>query len=50
MCNAGISIDGLLLRLKDEDFDRILSINVKGAARLRARRHEGDDARQAPAA
>jgi len=31
VCSAGISIDGLLLRLKDEDFDRILSINVKGA-------------------
>lgn len=31
VCSAGISIDGLLLRLKDEDFDRILSVNVKGA-------------------
>lgn len=31
VCSAGVSIDGLLLRLKDEDFDRILSINVKGA-------------------
>jgi len=31
VCSAGISIDGLLLRLKDEDFDRILSINVKGS-------------------
>jgi 3-oxoacyl-[acyl-carrier protein] reductase len=31
VCSAGISIDGLLLRLKDEDFDKILSINVKGA-------------------
>jgi len=31
VCSAGISIDGLLLRLKDDDFDRILSINVKGA-------------------
>jgi len=31
VCSAGIAIDGLLLRLKDEDFDRILSINVKGA-------------------
>lgn len=29
--SAGIAIDGLLLRLKDEDFERILSINVKGA-------------------
>ncbi len=31
VCSAGISIDGLLLRLKDEDFDRILNVNVKGA-------------------
>lgn len=31
VCSAGISIDGLLLRLKEEDFDRILSVNVKGA-------------------
>jgi 3-oxoacyl-[acyl-carrier protein] reductase len=29
--NAGISIDGLLLRLKEEDFDRILAVNLKGA-------------------
>lgn len=29
--SAGIAIDSLLLRLKDEDFDRILAINVKGA-------------------
>ncbi len=31
VANAGISIDGLLLRLKDDDFDRILAVNVKGA-------------------
>jgi 3-oxoacyl-[acyl-carrier protein] reductase len=31
VCSAGIAIDGLLLRLKDEDFDRILAVNVKGA-------------------
>ncbi|HYJ08296.1 MAG TPA: 3-oxoacyl-[acyl-carrier-protein] reductase [Polyangiaceae bacterium] len=31
VCSAGISIDGLLLRLKDDDFDRILSVNLKGA-------------------
>lgn len=31
VCSAGISIDSLLLRLRDEDFDRILSINVKGS-------------------
>ena len=29
--NAGISIDGLLLRLKDDDFDRVLAVNLKGA-------------------
>jgi 3-oxoacyl-[acyl-carrier protein] reductase len=31
VANAGIAIDGLLLRLKDEDFDRILTVNLKGA-------------------
>lgn len=31
VANAGISIDALLLRLKDEDLDRILAVNVKGA-------------------
>jgi len=31
VANAGIAIDGLLLRLKEDDFDRILDINVKGA-------------------
>jgi 3-oxoacyl-[acyl-carrier protein] reductase len=29
--NAGISIDALLLRLKEEDFDRVLAVNLKGA-------------------
>jgi 3-oxoacyl-[acyl-carrier protein] reductase len=29
--NAGIAIDGLLMRLKGEDFDRQLNINLKGA-------------------
>jgi len=29
--SAGISVDGLLLRLKDEDLDRILAVNLKGA-------------------
>lgn len=29
--SAGVSIDGLLLRLKDEDLDRILAVNLKGA-------------------
>jgi len=31
ICNAGISIDALVLRLKDEDFERVLSVNLKGA-------------------
>jgi 3-oxoacyl-[acyl-carrier protein] reductase len=31
VANAGIAIDGLLLRMKDEDLDRLFSINVKGA-------------------
>lgn len=29
--NAGVSIDALLLRAKEEDFDRIVAINQKGA-------------------
>jgi 3-oxoacyl-[acyl-carrier protein] reductase len=29
--NAGITIDGLLVRMKEEDWDRVLSINLKGA-------------------
>jgi 3-oxoacyl-[acyl-carrier protein] reductase len=29
--NAGIAIDGLLLRLKDEDLDRMLDVDLKGA-------------------
>jgi 3-oxoacyl-[acyl-carrier protein] reductase len=31
VANAGISIDALLLRLKDEDLHKILSVNVVGA-------------------
>ncbi|MEO8801672.1 MAG: 3-oxoacyl-ACP reductase FabG [Polyangiaceae bacterium] len=31
VANAGIAIDGLLLRLKDEDFDKIFATNVRGA-------------------
>lgn len=31
VANAGIAIDGLLLRVKEEDLDRIWSVNVKGA-------------------
>jgi len=29
--NAGVSIDGLLLRLKEDDLDRVLGVNLKGA-------------------
>lgn len=31
VANAGIAIDGLLLRMKDEDLDRLFQVNVKGA-------------------
>jgi 3-oxoacyl-[acyl-carrier protein] reductase len=31
VANAGISIDALVLRLRDEDFDKIMAVNVKGA-------------------
>jgi 3-oxoacyl-[acyl-carrier protein] reductase len=31
VASAGISIDGLALRLKDEDLDRILAVNLRGA-------------------
>ncbi len=31
VANAGISVDALLLRVKEEDLDAILSVNVKGA-------------------
>lgn len=30
VANAGIAIDGLLLRVKDEDLDRILATNLRG--------------------
>ncbi|XXX82150.1 3-oxoacyl-ACP reductase FabG [Sorangium sp. So ce134] len=31
VANAGIAIDGLLLRIKEEDLDRLFAVNVKGA-------------------
>jgi 3-oxoacyl-[acyl-carrier protein] reductase len=31
VASAGISIDALLLRLKDQDLDRLFAVNVKGA-------------------
>ena len=29
--NAGITKDGLLIRMKEEDFDRVIEVNLKGA-------------------
>lgn len=29
--NAGITRDGLILRMKDEDFDRVLGVNLRGS-------------------
>jgi 3-oxoacyl-[acyl-carrier protein] reductase len=31
VANAGIAVDGLLLRVKEEDIDRVFDVNVKGA-------------------
>jgi 3-oxoacyl-[acyl-carrier protein] reductase len=31
VANAGVSLDGLLLRLKDEDLEQTLAVNLKGA-------------------
>jgi 3-oxoacyl-[acyl-carrier protein] reductase len=31
VANAGIAIDALLLRLKEDDLDRLFAVNVKGA-------------------
>jgi 3-oxoacyl-[acyl-carrier protein] reductase len=31
VANAGIAVDGLLLRVKEEDIDRVLAVNLKGA-------------------
>ena len=31
VANAGVSVDALLLRLKDEDLERMLSVNLRGA-------------------
>jgi 3-oxoacyl-[acyl-carrier protein] reductase len=31
VANAGISIDGLLIRLREEDVDRLFQVNVKGS-------------------
>lgn len=46
--NAGISVDGLIIRLKEEDFDRQINTNLKGAfiltkacVRPMLKQHEG---------
>ena len=28
--NAGITKDGLIMRMKEEDFDRVIDVNLKG--------------------
>lgn len=46
--NAGITKDGFLIRMKDEDFDNVLSVNLRGAflcareaAKIMSRQREG---------
>lgn len=46
--NAGITKDGFLIRMKDEDFDRVLDVNLRGAfvcmreaAKIMSRRRYG---------
>jgi 3-oxoacyl-[acyl-carrier protein] reductase len=34
--NAGISVDNLLLRLKEEEWDRVINVNLKGVFRYKA--------------
>ena len=41
--NAGVAIDGLVMRVKDEDWDRQLDTNLKGAFALMPRRGAADD-------
>lgn len=31
VASAGVAVDGLLLEIKDQDFDRMLAVNLKGA-------------------
>ena len=40
--NAGITRDGLVLRMKDEDFDKVLSIDLVGAARKQIEAEEAE--------
>ncbi len=46
--NAGLTRDGLILRMKDEDWDRVLDVNLRGAflclresAKIMAKQREG---------
>ena len=46
--NAGITRDGLMLRMKDEDFDKVLAVNLRGAfvctreaAKIMSKRRKG---------
>jgi 3-oxoacyl-[acyl-carrier protein] reductase len=46
--NAGITKDGFLVRMKDEDFDRIIAVNLRGAfvctreaAKIMSKAHKG---------
>ena len=32
--NAGITADGLLIRMKDEDWDKVIDINLSASMRL----------------
>ena len=47
VANAGIAIDGLLLRLKDEDLDRLFATTCGARIACARAAAEGDDARQA---
>lgn len=34
VCNAGVTKDGLAMRMKDEDFDSVIAINLKSTFQL----------------
>ena len=44
MSNAGITNDGLLLRMGEDDFTRVIDANLTGAFRVAKRAAAGDDA------
>lgn len=53
--NAGITKDGLMLRMKDEDFDRVIQTNLRGAfvcvreaAKIMTRQRHGGSSISAP--